>query len=130
MRRKRISVSAPALVSSEWLHYAFALVMLVGLAALRPAFQGEARVWWTVALAIQGWHHFEHALLLGQALTGHYLFGRTVATSILQLFFPRLELHLFYNAVVTLPMLVAVLEHRRPRAARRRPATCACARQP
>jgi len=119
----------PALVTSEWLHYLFALAMLIGLVILRPAFHGEARTWWDVALVIQVWHHVEHALLLGQALTGHYLFGGMVPTSVLQVFFPRIELHLFYNAVVTLPMLTAVFEHGRPSAARRQ-ATCTCAARP
>ena len=117
----------PALVTSEWLHYAIALVMLVALVVLRPAFRGEARFWWNIALVIQIWHHAEHALLLSQALTGHYLFGAAVPTSILQLLFPRIELHLFYNALVTLPMVVAMLEHRRPRPAVRPRVTCTCA---
>lgn len=55
----------PWLVRSEWLHYWYALVILVGLIALRPALTGRVRAWWDVALAIQIWHHVEHALLLG-----------------------------------------------------------------
>lgn len=118
----------PWLVKSEWLHYIFALITLVGIVVLRPAFTGEGRTWWTIALAIQIWHHFEHLLLLGQALTGHYLFGATVPTSIIQLIIPRVELHLFYNALVTGPMVMAVLAHRRPvRRWSERP-TCTCCR--
>lgn len=49
-----------------------------------------------------------HALLLGQALAGHKLFGAAVPTSVLQFFFPRVELHLAYNAAVSLPLGVAV----------------------
>jgi len=98
----------PALVTSEWLHYAYALVMLIGLVLLRPGFTGSARTWWTAALVIQIWHHVEHLLLLGQALTHHPLFGATQPTSIIQLLAPRVELHLFYNAVVFAPMVAAI----------------------
>lgn len=97
----------PWLVTSEWLHYGYAFVMLVGLALLRPGFWGGARVWWDVALVIQVWHHFEHALLLGQALTKTNLFNSPVPTSLLQLVVPGVQLHLFYNAVVFAPMMVA-----------------------
>src|SRR5205085_3976063 len=79
----------PWLVTSEWLHYAFALVMLVGLVLLRPAMQGRARFWWDVAITIQVWHHLEHLLLLGQALTHTYLFGAKVPTGFFQPCLPR-----------------------------------------
>lgn len=57
---------SPWLVTPEWLHYLYAIVLLAGLIVLRPGFTGRSRTWWDVALAIQVWHHFEHALLLGQ----------------------------------------------------------------
>jgi hypothetical protein len=98
----------PGLVTSEWLHYGYAIVMLVGIVLLRPGFTGTARTWWTVALVIQIWHHVEHLLLLGQALTDHPLFGAAQPTSIVQLIAPRVELHLFYNAIVFTPMVVAI----------------------
>lgn len=101
----------PWLVSSEWLHYIYAIIMLLGLLVLRPAYQDRARFWWDTALIIQVWHHFEHGLLLGQALAGHNLFGSPVPTSILQLFIPRIELHLFYNVVVFVPMFIAMIDH-------------------
>lgn len=101
----------PWLVRSEWLHYWYALLILVGLIALRPALTGRAQAWWDVALAIQIWHHFEHALLLGQVLAAHNLFGAVVPTSVLQLFFPRVELHLAYNAAVSVPLGVAIHFH-------------------
>jgi hypothetical protein len=101
----------PWLATSEWLHYVYALVMLVGLLVLRPAYQSQARFWWDTALIIQVWHHFEHALLLGQALAGYNLFGSSVPTSILQLVVPRIELHLFYNAIVFVPMVIAMIYH-------------------
>jgi hypothetical protein len=99
----------PWLVSSEWLHYMYAVVMLVGIILLRPGFTGRARTWWTVALVIQVWHHVEHLLLLGQAVTHHPLFGAAKPTSIIQLLIPRVELHLFYNGIVFTPMVIAIV---------------------
>ncbi|KYC43739.1 hypothetical protein WA1_00820 [Scytonema hofmannii PCC 7110] len=108
----------PWLVRSEWLHYGHALFMLVGLAVLRPAIVGEARNWWNIAFVLQFWHHFEHALLLGQVLIHKNLFDSSVPTSVLQLWIPRLEVHLFYNTVVLIPMLIALYYHRFPPAQR------------
>ncbi|MGA5299651.1 hypothetical protein ACPCHT_06960 [Nucisporomicrobium flavum] len=104
----------PWLITSEWLHYGYAIVMLAGLFLLRPGFTGRARTWWTVALAIQFWHHIEHLLLLIQAQTGHYYFGGSVPTSVAQTVFPRVELHLFYNSVVFVPMVIAMYHHLQP----------------
>jgi hypothetical protein len=98
----------PWLVTSEWLHYGYAIVMLVGLWLLRGAFSGPARTWWSAAFAIQVWHHVEHGLLLVQALLDDPFFGKAVPTSIVQLAFPRVELHLVYNAIVFTPMVVAI----------------------
>lgn len=109
-----LGIPYPWLVSREWLHYGYALVMLVGLFLLRPGFSGRSRTWWTLALGIQVWHHFEHLLLLIQAATGTRLAGGSAPTSVLQLVFPRVELHLFYNAVVFVPMVVAMYLHLRP----------------
>lgn len=107
----------PWLVTTEALHYAYAVVMLAGLAYLRRHFDGPARTWWNAALALQVWHHVEHLLLLGQAVLGHPLFGADKPTSIVQLVIPRIELHLFYNGVVFTPMVVAMyLRHRSCRA--------------
>ncbi|HEU5475584.1 MAG TPA: hypothetical protein VFV67_33500 [Actinophytocola sp.] len=122
-----LGLAFPWLVTSEWLHYGFAIVMLVGLIMLRPAFTGRARSWWTAALWIQVWHHLEHLLLLLQALTGTYLLGQKAPTSIAQLVFPRVELHLFYNAIVFIPMVVAVILHMRPRPEERELMKCTCA---
>lgn len=118
----------PWLVSSEWLHYFYAIVMLIGLIILQPGFQGRARTWWNIALVIQFWHHIEHALLMWQALTQHFLFGRAAPVSILQLFFPRAELHLFYNAVVFVPMIIAMYYHAYPPKGEERQYACTCAR--
>jgi hypothetical protein len=110
------------------MHYIYALVMLAGLIILLPGMVGLARTWWTVALVIQVWHHLEHLLLLGQAVAMHPLFGAAVPTSFAQLLFPRVELHLFYNVVVTVPMLIAMYFHRYPTRAEARQPTCCCAR--
>ncbi|MET8144906.1 hypothetical protein ABZU32_31785 [Sphaerisporangium sp. NPDC005288] len=120
----------PWLVTSEWMHYGYALLMLVGLIVLRKGFTGRALTWWTISLGIQVWHHFEHLLLLLQALTGVHLLGRPVPTSIIQLLVPRVELHLFYNAVVFVPMVVAMWLHRRPRPDERERMNCSCATVP
>lgn len=103
-----LGLAFPWLVTSEWLHYAFAVAMLVGLVLLRPGFTGTARTWWTAALVLQVWHHFEHALLLVQATASGPLFGAAQPTSLVQLVLPRVELHLFYNAVVFAPMVAAM----------------------
>ncbi|MGH2806292.1 MAG: hypothetical protein ACRDKT_03355 [Actinomycetota bacterium] len=117
----------PWLVSSESLHYGYAIVMLIGLIALRPGFVGASRSLWDVALGIQIWHHFEHALLLGQSIAGRTLFGAEVPTSIAQLVIPRVELHLLYNALVLVPMVVAMVTHRHPSDEDRAQMTCTCA---
>lgn len=122
----------PWLVSSETLHYLYAIVMLVGLILLRPGFQGRSRRWWDLALGIQVWHHFEHLLLLGQAVVGVNLFGLPAPTSIAQLVVPRVELHLFYNAIVFIPMVIAMYYHVYPPAGDEHghPApTCTCSRR-
>ncbi len=116
----------PWLVGSEWLHYGYAVVMLVGLVMLLPAFSGRARTWWTAAIVIQLWHHAEHALLLYQAQAGHNLFGEPVPTSVVQLVLPRMELHLVYNAIVTVPMMVAMYLHSGPTRYHAARASCSC----
>ncbi|GAA2687132.1 MULTISPECIES: hypothetical protein [Actinoplanes] len=116
----------PWLVKSEWMHYGYAAVMLAGLFLLRPAFTGRARTWWTVALAIQFWHHIEHFLLLWQAQTGHNFFGKPVPTSLLQVLYPRVELHLFYNSIVFIPMIIGMYLHLRPNRRELEDAPCDC----
>jgi hypothetical protein len=118
----------PYLVSSEMLHYGYALVMLTGLWMLRSGFSSEIdRKWWTVALAIQFFHHIEHFLLQGQYLLGASLFGKPVPTSIVQLWVPRVELHLFYNSIVFIPMMIAMYYHMFPSPAAARQQQCTCA---
>ena len=120
----------PVLVSSEWLHYGYAIVMLIFLFALSSGFRGRAKRWWTVALAIQFWHHIEHFLLLLQAQLDTNFFGGAVPTSVAQLFFSRVELHLFYNTIVTIPMVIAMILHKWPTPVERAQADCTCAKEP
>jgi hypothetical protein len=104
----------PWLIHSEWLHYGHALFMLVGIAVFMPSMDGKARFWWQITFGIAFWHHIEHALLLGQVIIGQNLFGSPVPLSVVQsLGVPRLELHLFYNVIVTLPMLIALRFHKK-----------------
>ena len=117
----------PWLIKSETLHYGYALVMLIGLFLLRKGFTGvQEHRWWTIALAIQFFHHIEHLLLQMQALTGHNLFDRPVPTSIVQLWVPRVELHLFYNTIVFIPMVIAMYYHLFPTESAAKP-KCSCA---
>lgn len=118
----------PWLVKSETLHYGYAIVMLAGLWVLRPGFRGVSdRRWWTIALGIQFFHHIEHALLQTQALLGQNLFGQPVPTSLVQLWVPRVELHLFYNTIVFIPMVVAMYYHMFPPSPDAAAQKCSCA---
>jgi hypothetical protein len=118
----------PWLVKSELLHYGYALVMLAALFTLRSGFTGQAdRRWWTIALVIQFWHHIEHGLLQLQAVLGTTFFGSPVVTSVAQLWFPRVELHLFYNTIVFVPMMIAMYHHMFPPASEARRQQCSCA---
>lgn len=117
----------PWLVSSEVLHYGYALVMLIGIWVLRKGFTGLSLKWWTVALVIQFWHHIEHLLLQTQALLHHNLLGSPVPLSFLQMAFPknRVEIHLFYNTIVFIPMMIGMYYHMFP-PSEEEPATCTC----
>jgi hypothetical protein len=125
--RGALGMLFPWLIKSEALHYGYALVMLAGLWMLRPGFTGaDDRRWWTIALGIQFFHHFEHLLLQAQYLAGQNLFDRPVPTSLLQLWVPRVELHLFYNTVVFIPMVIAMYYHMFPPKGEEQ-AACSCA---
>lgn len=104
----------PWLVTSEALHYGYAIVMLAFFAVLLKGFQGRAALFWGIALGIQFWHHIEHFLLLYQRVSGDFFFGAAVPTSIMQHFVMRVELHLFYNTIVFIPMVIAMLLHMFP----------------
>jgi hypothetical protein len=117
----------PWLIKSEVLHYSYAVVMLAGIWILRKGFTGLSRKWWTVALVIQFWHHIEHFLLIWQAFVIHRNFwGKPVPVSILQLVFPRVELHLFYNSVVFIPMVIGMYYHMFPPKGETEHANCTC----
>jgi hypothetical protein len=117
----------PWLVASEALHYGYAIVMLIGLWILRTGFTGRSSTWWMIAFGIQFWHHIEHALLQGQVIAGANLFGSPVPVSILQLWIPRVELHLFYNTIVFIPMMIGMYYHMFPPVGEEAHAGCACA---
>jgi hypothetical protein len=117
----------PWLVKSEVLHYAYAVVMLAGIWVLRKGFTGIALKWWTVALAIQFWHHIEHFLLIWQAATHHNFWNKPVPFSVVQLFIPRVELHLFYNSLVFIPMVIGMYYHMFPPVGEPHSAVCTCA---
>jgi hypothetical protein len=121
----------PWVVKSEALHYGYAIVMLAGLWLLRKGFTGRSHTWWMVAFWIQAWHHIEHFLLQGQAIVGQNLWGSPVPTSVVQSMFPtmRVELHLFYNTIVFVPMIIAMVYHMYPpKSEANLPVTCTCAR--
>lgn len=120
----------PSLVSSEILHYGYAIVMLAGIWILRSGFEGRSYVWWMISFWIQFWHHIEHALLQAQAIVGQNLFGAEVPMSIVQLWIPRVELHLFYNSIVFIPMIVGMYYHMFPPADEAVEAKCSCAVRP
>jgi len=117
----------PWLIKSELLHYLYALVMLAGIWTLREGFRGLSRKWWTVALVIQFWHHIEHGLLQWQALSGHNFFNSPVPMSIIQMWIPRVELHLFYNTIVFIPMVIGMYYHMFPREGEAINHGCSCA---
>jgi len=117
----------PWLVKSELLHYLYALIMIAGLWIFRRGFQGVSHTWWMVAFGIQFWHHIEHALLQTQVIVGSNLFGSPVPVSIVQLWIPRVELHLFYNTIVFIPMVVAMYFHMFPPKSEQPSYGCACA---
>lgn len=116
----------PWLIKSETLHYGYAVVMLAGIWILRKGFAGRSYVWWSVALYIQFWHHIEHFLLIAQATLHHNLMGKPVPYSVIQFFIPRVQLHLFYNGIVFIPMVIAMYYHMFPPEGETQKASCTC----
>ena len=117
----------PWLVKSEVLHYVYALIMLVGLWTLRRGFQGLSYKWWMASFGIQFWHHIEHGILQWQAISGNNLFGSPVPISLVQLWIPRVELHLFYNTIVFIPMVIGMYYHMFPPEGEEPNHGCSCA---
>lgn len=94
----------PWLIQSEWLHYIYAVFMLVGLIILKKR---QKNRWWTTAIHLQQFHHFEHLLLLVQAIANVPMANRV---SIGSLFFSsRIELHFFYNLMVMIPIVISIM---------------------
>lgn len=120
----------PWMVSSELLHYSYALIMLIFLWMLRSGFTGKAYTWWMVSFGIQFWHHIEHAFLQGQALLGTNLMNAPVPMSIAQFWIPRVELHLIYNTLVFIPMIIAMYLHMFPPAGEEQHIKCSCVVKP
>jgi hypothetical protein len=75
---------------------------------------------------VQFFHHIEHLLLIGQAVLGANLLGRPVPTSLVQLWVPRVELHLFYNTIVFVPMVIAMYYHMFPTGSAAATQRCTC----
>jgi hypothetical protein len=119
---------APWLLRTELLHWGYAIFMLVGLIVLLPGFSGRSRIWWIVSLVIQSWHFVEHSLLQGQAILDTTWFGSSVPASFVQIWVPRVELHLFYNAAVFIPMVIAMYFHLYP-PKNEAPVACNCSRR-
>ena len=117
----------PWVVKSEVLHYGYALVMLAGLWMLRKGFQGLSYKWWMASFAIQFWHHIEHGLLQWQAITGNNFFGSPVPISLAQMWIPLVELHLFYNTIVFIPMIIGMYFHLFPPQGEEPNHGCSCA---
>lgn len=122
-----LGMAFPWLVQSELMHYLYALVMLIGIWIFRTGFSGRSHFWWTITLWIQFWHHVEHLLLQAQWATGHNLFNSPVPMSIAQLWIPRVELHLLYNTLVFVPMIMAMYYHLFPSREESLHMRCTCA---
>jgi hypothetical protein len=107
-----LGMKYPWLIRTESLHYFFALLTSIGfIVAGWHYFESRFVIkLWTAGAAASLWHLFEHTLLFGQALSHRYLFGAHQPISIIQLFVPRIELHLFYNSIITVFMVWALIE--------------------
>ena len=88
----------PALLKSEVLHFALALYMAIALYIYCYQF-GKS------ALLLQTFHLFEHTLLI----TSYWFYG--TALSIGGLWFPRIELHFFYNLIVLIAIMQKINRH-------------------
>jgi len=107
-----LGMKYPWLIRTEALHFVFALLTVVGFFWVSDwgFWDGKSIRFWRYGYRWSIWHLFEHTLLFAQALTHHNLFGRPAPISILQLIFPRIELHLFYNSIITVYVLMALLQ--------------------
>lgn len=150
-----LGIPFPWLVSSELMHYSYALIMLVGLWVLRRGFVGRSYFWWMVSFGIQFWHHIEHLILQLQVLARANLWGSPVPISLIQLvglvngtaddgfggiltapstaqvsflmlFVRRVEVHMIYNTLVFIPMVIAMYYHLFPSKMEMKQMKCSC----
>lgn len=105
-----LGMKYPWLIRTESLHLAFAWLtfMMFYFAGVGYFSSKFAIKMWIAGWAAAFFHLVEHSLLFAQAVSHHYLFGATQPTSLLQLLVPRIELHLFYNSVITILMLLSL----------------------
>lgn len=115
-----LGMKYPWLVKTESLHFGFAVFTTIGLLMLWHVYvtgkvasdqifiMPRSAPSWMAATYISIWHLFEHSLLFYQAIMHHNFWGRPVPTSVIQLFIPRIELHLFYNSMVTVPIAMSM----------------------
>lgn len=99
----------PQLVHSEWLHYAHALFMVIGLAMMC-----KINKWLFLAFFLGFLHHIEHFCLLYQAITHHNWWDQPKPVTYLQMIWlPRIELHFIYNLIVLIPMIIGLWYYKR-----------------
>jgi hypothetical protein len=115
-----LGMKYPWLIKTESLHFGFAIFTTVGLLMLWRVFVNgyvasdhcvidpPSANYWKAATYISIWHLFEHSLLFTQAMIHHNFWGSPVPTSVIQQIIPRVELHLFYNSIVTIPIAIAM----------------------
>lgn len=110
-----LGMKYPWLVQTEVLHFAFAGFTFSGmwLVAQNYFTSNKAVHSWVVGWLWSAFHFVEHLLLFWQALLHHNIFGRPVPTSMLQLIFPRVELHLVYNTIITYFIMKALIDEYR-----------------
>ena len=94
---------------NEWIHWGYAAAMLFGLVflyeySIRTSSPPMAQGLWLTTVGMQAWHSMEHTWLLTQFLMGE----KPVSFGTVWFGIPRMELHLLYNTVITLTMLVAL----------------------
>jgi len=80
-----------------------------------------------VALSIIGIDRVRFGYYQGKLRQEAVLAESPVPVSILQLWFPRVELHLAYNTIVFIPMAIGMYYHMFPPAGERQRAKCTCA---
>jgi hypothetical protein len=124
-----LGLKYPWLMRSESLHFIYAYVMTIGLFYFSKLYQKQQKMhyWWSVALYLQIWHYLEHTLLLNQAYTQDNFYAFLAPVSLIQILFqylaglpmagqpylPRIEVHLFYNLIVFIPMMIGVYYQRK-----------------